>query len=90
MCNIVYNRNVIVVNELTTCILDDGSKEIVPSLGESFAHAVHNRILLGRKESTNYYTALLCKSNEFPSESAYFQITDGGIRDVPVNKCNVK
>ena len=65
---------VVVTNELTTCILDNETKEIIPSLGESFAHVMHNRIFLGRQESSKMHTAVLQKSSEYPTGSAYFQV----------------
>lgn len=65
----------VLINELTTYVSDSGFKEVMPSLGETFAHAVHNRLILGAKNSGGHYTALLAKSSEFPAGTAFFQVT---------------
>lgn len=55
--------------------MENGVKEIIPSLGETFAHMIHNRIFVGKKKTSNWFTALLHKSNNFPPASAYFQVS---------------
>lgn len=64
----------VITNELTTCILGTETKEIIPSLGETFAHVIHNRFFLGQKKLSTIYTAFLQKSSEFPTDSVYFQV----------------
>ncbi|XP_065201600.1 DNA repair protein RAD51 homolog 3, partial [Planococcus citri] len=78
-----HHLAVVITNELTTCILDNGATEVTPSLGESFAHIIHNRVMLGKQKRDDFYSAIMQKSFEYSSGSAYFQICQDGVRDVP-------
>lgn len=67
---------VVALNQMTT-----KTDESVPALGESWAHAVTTRLLLGYSG-----TCTLTKSPRLPSESAQYQIQEVGIRSSHAQK----
>ncbi|XP_014786211.1 DNA repair protein RAD51 homolog 3 isoform X3 [Octopus bimaculoides] len=81
---------VVLTNQMTTRInnnssssymnISDTTQNMVPALGESWAHISTIRIILYWKD--NQRKALLYKSPEHKEDVVSFQITMGGIRDV--------
>jgi RAD51-like protein 2 len=60
--------------------LSGGSSTLTPALGEAWAHAVTNRLVLA--ESSEGRICQLVKSPRLPSGRALFSVVEGGIRDV--------
>ncbi|XP_071449965.1 DNA repair protein RAD51 homolog 3-like isoform X2 [Hetaerina americana] len=90
-----FNIAVVVTNQLTTSLevsLEGGSvskSSLIPSLGESFAHLVGLRLILGPPPPSASCSLngslplmlLVAKSCELPAASALFEVEEGGIRD---------
>lgn len=65
----------ILTNDLTTLVNEKGA-EVVPALGETFAHRVQYRLLLSEiPDCPNGYTALLTKSAEHGRSAARFTVS---------------
>ncbi|KAH6563362.1 hypothetical protein BASA50_007527 [Batrachochytrium salamandrivorans] len=80
----MFEIAIIVTNQMTTKIIgkgtDDESALMVPALGESWAHACTNRlILLWHKQQRH---AWLCKSPNAEDAIVPYAISAGGIRDL--------
>lgn len=62
-------------NDLTTMVSEKGT-EVIPALGETFAHRVQFRLLLGKIPNcpNGGYTALLKKSTEHRRCAAKFTV----------------
>ncbi|GAX22257.1 RAD51-like protein 2 [Fistulifera solaris] len=71
----------VAINQMTTKLKDDGG-ELIPALGESWAHAVTTRLILSHHRGTNERTCTLAKSPRLPAASANYQVTSAGIRGV--------
>lgn len=69
-----YKFAVLLTNQLTTVISENSEKRLVPSLGETFGHRLHKRILLDEGK------ACLMKSIDQPQLFTQFQITNAGVR----------
>ena len=73
---------------MTTKIYSDRHKasHLVPALGESWGHAPTHRLLLhasdGEHQGRRTRLATIFKSPSRPEQSASFQVTAEGIRDV--------
>lgn len=65
---------VVLTNQLTTLIISDSKKKLIPSLGESFGHRIHTRLLLDNGK------VCLTKSINQNVISTQFKITTAGIR----------
>ncbi|KAI2493436.1 Rad51-like protein [Fragilaria crotonensis] len=77
-----YQLATLVVNQMTTKVNGDSS-EVVPALGESWAHAVTTRLIAEQpnpQESTRI--CRLVKSPHKPCSVAHFDVREVGIRDV--------
>lgn len=89
-------KAVVVLNQMTTTsgsgpekgvnkehslsALAGGSSTLIPALGEAWAHAVTNRLVLA--ESSEGRICRLVKSPRLPSGRAPYGVVDGGIRDM--------
>ncbi|XP_046670223.1 DNA repair protein RAD51 homolog 3 [Homalodisca vitripennis] len=76
-----YNLSVVVTNHLTTRI-SPGENQLIPALGESLGHLMTHRLMFGFLPNDGYFAAVNFKSPSFQNDSAEFQITKDGIRDV--------
>ena len=86
------NGNTISTSSAASKIISDNGDlpgEIVPALGESWAHATHTRLQLSLQPSTSTSetkrVCALIKSPHQPAGTALFQIDKGGIRCVRVD-----
>jgi hypothetical protein len=64
----------------------DGSKRLVPALGEQWAHGITNRVMLywtGEASEQGQRMASLLKSPSMPSRTVSFAVTSKGFRDMP-------
>lgn len=73
-----YQLAVVLMNQMTTRIAAEGQSRLVPALGDSWAHAATNRILLYWKEESRF--ALLFKSPIMPASTSEYIVTSAGIR----------
>jgi RecA/RadA recombinase len=86
----VHQLAVLAINQMTTKL--DGT--LVPSLGESWAHAVTTRLVLQSEEEnqqqyqSRHRLCRLVKSPRLPTSFAEFQILEKGVRDVDLHKHN--
>lgn len=80
-----HSLAVVLVNQMTTKVVTGraGESSLVPALGESWAHATTNRILLLWKGK--YRFAELLKSPRLPNKTAPFTVAGVGIRDTPAS-----
>lgn len=77
-----YNVAVVCLNQMTTK-MDNNVSRLVPALGESWAHAVTTRLLLSQEDlKSPRRVCRLVKSPCMPSGTAFYQVTESGIRDV--------
>ncbi|CAF0862394.1 unnamed protein product [Brachionus calyciflorus] len=79
-----YNIAILVTNQMTTRITRDvmsnlSSSNLVPALGETWAHSANLRILLSWKNSKRQ--ASVCKSSYLPDTSIFYKITERGFED---------
>mmetsp|Transcript_11824 Transcript_11824/g.17349 ORF Transcript_11824/g.17349 Transcript_11824/m.17349 type:complete len:352 (+) Transcript_11824:187-1242(+) len=74
-----YNTAVVVINHMTTKI-NGGISQVVPALGESWAHAVTTRLILASDEQT-IRTCRLVKSPHKAYAVAQCEVRECGIRD---------
>ena len=74
-----YGMAVLAVNQMTTKI-SNGASQLVPALGESWAHAVTTRLLLSSNGGRR--TCALVKSPRLPTGSADYQILECGVRNL--------
>jgi RAD51-like protein 2 len=80
------NLAVVVVNQMTTKITGNSS-QVVPALGESWAHAVTTRLILEQQQPLSpVRTCRLVKSPHKPCSVAFYQVRDSGIRDVTARR----
>ena len=81
-----YNLAVVVVNQMTTKINGNVS-QVVPALGESWAHAVTTRLVVEHQQKQHQQESIrlcrLVKSPHKPCSVSYFDVREIGIRDVP-------
>ncbi|KAJ8402206.1 hypothetical protein AAFF_G00370710 [Aldrovandia affinis] len=70
---------VVLTNQMTTKVWN-GQSKLVPALGESWGHAVTQRIILHWEEQQRL--ASLCKSPTYREATVPYQITGQGFRDV--------
>jgi len=68
----------VVVNQMTTKVDATGTSQLVPALGESWAHAVTTRLVLS--VSTEHRLCTLAKSPRLPLDTSEYQIVAAGIR----------
>ncbi|CAM9368832.1 unnamed protein product, partial [Discosporangium mesarthrocarpum] len=75
--------SVVLVNQMTTKVVTgvEGKSSMVPALGESWAHAATNRVLLFWNGEERF--AELLKSPRLPRRTVRFSVTASGIRDSP-------
>lgn len=80
LMNLAHSKDIAVVmmNHVTTKILEDGKSRLVPALGDTWAHAATNRILCYWKDSKRF--AFLFKSPYLPASAAEYRVTKDGIR----------
>lgn len=71
---------VVLTNQMTTKIHEDGSSNLIPALGESWGHACAIRCILSWDEEKRQVHLL--KSPSMAEGKAYYTITKDGIRDV--------
>ncbi|KAK5668461.1 hypothetical protein QVD99_005481 [Batrachochytrium dendrobatidis] len=81
-----FDIAIVVTNQMTTRIIGKGtdgeSALMVPALGESWAHACTNRLILLWHKSRRH--AWLCKSPNAENAIVPFAISIGGIRDLQI------
>ncbi|KAG4094938.1 RAD51-like protein c-like protein [Neocallimastix lanati (nom. inval.)] len=84
-----YNIAVVIMNQMTMKFqkVNEGSliKEesmLVPALGESWGHASTNRFILSTTDNQNVRKIFLQKSPNNKQATAYYQITNDGVRDI--------
>ncbi|GBN68699.1 DNA repair protein RAD51 3 [Araneus ventricosus] len=75
-----YNVAVVLTNQMTTKIHEDGSSNLIPALGESWGHACAIRCILSWNEENRQVHLL--KSPSMAEARAFYTITKDGIRDV--------
>jgi RAD51-like protein 2 len=75
-----FNLAVVLMNQVTTKFGKDGKAELVPALGETYAHSSTNRIMLYEKGGTRY--AKLLKSPNQKKMEVPYQIKAGGMDSV--------
>ena len=82
LMNVANDRHVAVVltNQVTTKIHGQGDARLVPALGDSFAHASTNRVLLFWHECKRH--AHLYKSPYLPGRTVAYALTSQGVRGV--------
>lgn len=80
-----FDVAVVLMNQVTTKITGTGQSFLAPALGESWAHACTNRIVLFRKEDGFRY-AHLYKSPSLKSATVQYDITKIGIRSIQHSK----
>eukprot|EP00894_Picocystis_sp_ML_P004905 jgi/Pico_ML_1/55422/g1108.t1 len=82
LMNLANDREVavVVMNQVTTKIQAGGEARLVPALGDSFAHASTNRVLLFWQECRRH--AHLYKSPYLPSRTVAYELTSQGVRGV--------
>jgi RAD51-like protein 2 len=73
-----YQLAVVLMNQMTTRIAAEGQSRLVPALGDSWAHAATNRILLYWKDESRF--AFLFKSPIMPASTSEYIVTGAGIR----------
>ncbi|XP_065663491.1 DNA repair protein RAD51 homolog 3 isoform X2 [Hydra vulgaris] len=73
-----YKIAVVFMNQMTTKLTESFS-ELAPALGQSWAHACTNRIILRSVNGKKY--AQLVKSSSCQEATVAFEITEDGIRD---------
>ncbi len=86
-----FDLAVLAINHLTTRIEKDEGTKLVPALGESWAHSITSRLMIdhhrqsqsGTTPVDEFRTCTLVKSPHKPVGTAYFVITDKGVRTVP-------
>ncbi|GIY83830.1 DNA repair protein RAD51 homolog 3 [Caerostris darwini] len=78
---------VVLTNQMTTKIHEDGSSTLIPALGESWGHACTIRCILSWNEEKRQ--AHLLKSPSMAEAKANYTITKDGIKDVPSNIAGV-
>ncbi|KAG8191539.1 hypothetical protein JTE90_019603 [Oedothorax gibbosus] len=71
---------VVLTNQMTTKILEDGSSHLVPALGDSWGHACAIRLILSHNEEVRQ--AHLFKSPSMAEAKVNYCITKDGVRDV--------
>ena len=85
-----YRLAAVAINQMTTRVTggegDEGG-QLVPALGDSWAHAVTTRIILsasgvGEDSRTQARRCSLVKSPRLPGGSEGYIVTEGGVRDV--------
>lgn len=74
-----FQLAVVLTNQMTTQIYDEGGSSIVPALGENWGHNCTNRLNL--YWMGNERRARLIKSSYKPAGDVPFSITEKGIRD---------
>jgi hypothetical protein len=67
---------VVTTSQLTTILRPDNEYNVVPGLGQGFAHRITHRVLLGniKKSGNTRRAAQMLKSPSRPNISAYFQV----------------
>ncbi|KAL7427088.1 hypothetical protein ACHAXH_001121 [Discostella pseudostelligera] len=86
-----FDLAVLAINHLTTRIDKDEGTKLVPALGESWAHSITSRIMIDHHRPSQVGTTrmdevracTLVKSPHKPVRTAYFVVTDKGVRGVP-------
>ena len=86
-----FDLAVLAINHLTTRIDKDEGTKLVPALGESWAHSITTRLMIDHHRQSQAGTirvdevrsCTLVKSPHKPVGTAYFIITDKGVRGVP-------
>ncbi|KAL3758816.1 hypothetical protein ACHAWU_007933 [Discostella pseudostelligera] len=86
-----FDLAVLAINHLTTRIDKDEGTKLVPALGESWAHSITSRIMIDHHRPSQVGTTrmdevracTLVKSPHKPVGTAYFVVTDKGVRGVP-------
>ncbi|KXZ49172.1 hypothetical protein GPECTOR_23g99 [Gonium pectorale] len=74
---------VVLMNQVTTKVLDNGTSKLVPALGESWGHAASTRVMLHWGAADNQRHAMLFKSPHLPPGDAAYAVTADGIRGLP-------
>ncbi|KAF8796082.1 DNA repair protein RAD51 like protein [Argiope bruennichi] len=75
-----HNVAVVLTNQMTTKIHEDGSSNLIPALGESWGHACAIRCILSWNEENRQVHLL--KSPSMAEAKATYTITKNGITDV--------
>lgn len=71
----------VLMNQMTTKFGGDGGRsQLVPALGEVWGHVCPTRVLLTAQDGQR--CARLIKSPIFPEQTAIYDVTESGIRDV--------
>ncbi|GLC45214.1 DNA repair protein rad51c [Pleodorina starrii] len=78
-----YGVAVVLMNQVTTKVLEDGSSKLVPALGESWGHAASTRVMLHWGSHDNERHAQLFKSPHLPPGDVAFAVTADGVRGLP-------
>jgi RAD51-like protein 2 len=76
-----YSLAAVTINQMTTKMSDNAS-QIVPALGESWAHAVTTRLILERQAGLTHRICRLVKSPHKACGVAQLDVRECGIRDV--------
>ncbi|GIL55290.1 hypothetical protein Vafri_10852 [Volvox africanus] len=78
-----YGVAVVLMNQVTTKVMEDGSSKLVPALGESWGHAASTRVMLHWGVHDNERHAALFKSPHLPPGNVAFTVTADGVRGLP-------
>ncbi|KAF4522238.1 hypothetical protein B566_EDAN009082 [Ephemera danica] len=78
-----FKLAVVTTSQLTTMLKPDNEATVVPGLGQGFAHQITHRVLLGHlhKSAEPRRAAQMLKSPSRPNSSAFFKISNAGVRD---------
>ncbi|KAG2454632.1 hypothetical protein HYH02_000473 [Chlamydomonas schloesseri] len=77
-----YNVAVVLMNQVTTKVLEGGGSKLVPALGESWGHAASTRVMLTWGPDNERH-AQLVKSPHLPPGDAAYAVTSDGVRGLP-------
>lgn len=74
---------VVMMNQVTTKVMDEQDSKLIPALGESWGHAATTRVILYWRDNERY--AHVYKSPCLPPSTAHYLVTQDGIRGVRPN-----
>ncbi|KAG2436443.1 hypothetical protein HXX76_006746 [Chlamydomonas incerta] len=77
-----YGVAVVLMNQVTTKVLEGGGSKLVPALGESWGHAASTRVMLTWGPDNERHAQLI-KSPHLPPGDAAFAVTADGVRGLP-------
>ncbi|PNW86948.1 hypothetical protein CHLRE_02g102500v5 [Chlamydomonas reinhardtii] len=77
-----HNVAVVLMNQVTTKVLEGGGSKLVPALGESWGHAASTRVMLTWGPDNERHAQMI-KSPHLPLGDAAFAVTADGLRSLP-------